>query len=178
MDIYDFISTVQQYIPKFITSYCIVNGTIKNLNEIQKMGYDAFSLYSKNYMPPKLHRYYPNIKNNDKITGKPVNYSFQALKNNTVFHQTPAEFDDVYDSDINIGYSEYEHLRLIEYCRRCGLEIDTNQSTQEIGNILVNILHEHYIANGNLENVFSKIPESEIEKLSNKLFIVYKKTTR
>ncbi len=170
MDMHNLIAAFQQCAPEFAASYCIVNGAIMNLNEIQEMGYDEFALRSKINIPLRLYRYYPNIESNDKTTGKTVNYSLEALENNTVFLQTPTEFDDVYDSDIHIDYLEYEHLRLIEYCHRCGLDIDINQSTQDIGNILTRALYEHYVVNGNLENVFTKMPDSEIEKLSNEWF--------
>lgn len=170
MDIPNLVAAFQQYAPEFATSYCIVNGTIMNLNEIQEMGYDEFALRSKLNMPIQLYRYYPNIEVEDKITGEMINYSIQALENNTVFLQTPTEFDDIYDSDIHIDYTEYEHLRLIEYCGRCGLDIGVNQSTQDIGNILASTLYEYYSANGNLKNVFTKTASSEIEELSNKWF--------
>lgn len=122
MNIFNLIASIQQITPELASSYCIINGAIMNLDEIQNMGYDEFSLRSKINMPLRLYRYYPNTKFQDKETGKKVNYSIQSLENNTVFLQTPTEYDDVYDFDINIDYPEYEHLRLIEYCRRCGIE--------------------------------------------------------
>ena len=115
MDIPNLIAGFRQLAPEFASSYCIVNGAIMNLNEIQSMGYDEFSIRSKINMPPRLYRYYPNKKGEDKETGEEINYSIQALENNTVFLQSPTAYDDIYDSDINIDYPEYEHLRLIEY---------------------------------------------------------------
>lgn len=172
MDISNLITTFQQNASEFVTSYCIVNREIMNLNEIHEMGYDEFAFRSKINVPLRLYRYYPNIASWDTITGKMVNYSIQALENNTVFLQTPTEFDDVYDSDIYIEYSEYEHLRLIEYCHRCGVSVDASQSIQEIKNFFVKKLHEYYIENGKLDNVFTRIPDSEIEKLANKWFVL------
>lgn len=167
MDILNLIAGFQQFVPEFMASYCIVNGAIMNLNEIQNMGYNEFSLRSKLNMPLQLYRYYPNIEDRDKN----VNYSIQALENNTVFLQTPTAFDDVYDSDIHIDYSVYEHLRLIEYCKRCGLYVDISQPVKDIGDAFVKVLYEYYAANGNLEHVFRKTPDSEVERISNKLFI-------
>ena len=141
-----------------------------NLNEIQNMGYDEFSFRSKINMPLRLYRYYPNKKDIDKENGEEINYSIQALEHNTVFLQSPTAFDDVYDSDINIDYPAYEHLRLIEYCKRCGIEVNSDQPSQAIGDALVKALWEHYIANGNLNNVFTKTPDSEIEQLTNQIF--------
>ena len=170
MDILDLLAGFRQLAPEFASSYCIVNGTVMNLNEIQNMGYDEFSLRSKINMPLRLYRYYPNKKVKGKETDEEINYSLQALENNTVFLQSPTEYDDIYDSDINIDYFEYEHLRLIEYCRRCGIEVKMEQSTQEIGDILVKTLWEYYATNGNFDNVFTKTPDSEIEQLSNQIF--------
>lgn len=170
MDIFNLIADIQRFTPELASSYCVVNGAIMKLDEIQNMGYDEFSLRSKINMPLHLYRYYPNTITKDKETGKEVNYSTQALENNTVFLQTPTAYDDVYDSDINIDYSEYEHLRLIEYCKRCGIEVNNEQSTQEIGDIFVKTLWEYYTTNGNLDNVFTKTPDSEIEQLSNQIF--------
>lgn len=170
MDILDLLAGFRQLAPEFASSYCIVNGTVMNLNEIQNMGYDEFSLRSKINMPLRLYRYYPNKKVKSKETDEEINYSLQALENNTVFLQSPTEYDDIYDSDINIDYFEYEHLRLIEYCRRCGIEVKMEQSTQEIGDILVKTLWEYYATNGNFDNVFTKTPDSEIEQLANQIF--------
>lgn len=170
MDILNLIADFRKHAPEFASSYCIVNGAVMNLNEIQNMGYDEFSLRSKINMPLRLYRYYPNKKVKDKETGEEINYSHQALENNTVFLQSPTEYDDVYDSDINIDYPEYEHLRLIEYCRRCGIEVKMEQPTQEIGDILVKTLWKYYTTNGNFDNVFTKTPNSEIEQLANQIF--------
>ena len=172
MDISNSISDFQQYDPEFPMSCCIVNREKMQLYEIQGLGYDEFASWAKNVMPRQLYRYYPNIEN-FSISGETVNYSLQALENNTVFLQTPTEFDDVYDSDINIDFTEYEHLRLIEYCHRCGLDIDKKQSSQDISNALVRILRDYYIKNGNLKGAFINTAFSVTEKQSNELFAFY-----
>lgn len=164
MDIFNLIADIQRFTPEMASSCCVVNGVIMKLDEIQNMGYDEFSLRSKINMPLHLYRYYPNTITKDQETGKEINYSLQALENNTVFLQTPTAYDDVYDSDINIDYSTYEHLRLIEYCKRCGIEVNNEQSTQEIGDIFVKTLWEYYTNNGNLDNVFTK---NRIQNLNN-----------
>ena len=171
MDISNLISAFQQCAPEFAFSYCIVNGDVMRLSEIQDMGYDKFAFRSRINVPQRLYRYYPATESLN-TSGETVNYSLQALENNTVFLQTPTEFDDVYDSDINIDYIEYERLRLIEYCYRCGLDIDKSQSLQDIGNALVKLLYDYFIKNGDLKNVFVKTPDSEQEKQSNELFVL------
>lgn len=100
-----------------------------------------------------------------------INNSIQALEENTVFLQTPTAFDDVYDSDIYVEWPMYERLRLIEYCKRCGLNVDENQSVKVIGDALTEKLYNYYITNHNLDNVFVAKPSSIIEDLSNQIFI-------
>ena len=173
MDISTLITRIQDFVPKLLKSYCIVNGNIMKLDEVQNMGYEKFSLLSKKIMPLRLYRYYPNRETVDKNTGKTANYSIQALEENTVFLQTPTAFDDVYDSDINVDYSIYERLRLIEYCKRCGLNVNKNQPLEAIGNVLAKTLYDYYRTNNSLDNVFIKKPSSEIESLTNQLFLKY-----
>ena len=169
MDIPNIIYSLKQYGPEFMNSYCIVNGTILKLEDVEKMGCNEFSVRSKISMPTHLYRYFPDIETRDKETGEFVNYSIQGLKNNTVFLQSPTEFDDVYDSDISISYNEYERLRLIEYCHRCGIETIEQIDTQELGNLLVQKLYEYYMSKKSLEDAFV-VSNTEEEILANKLF--------
>ena len=157
-----------QFAPDFLSSHCIINGSVLELDKIEKMGYNEFSYQSRLLVPLKLYKYFPN-----KVTeenGKPVNYSIQALKNNTVYLQSPTQFDDCYDSDISIDFPVYEKITLIEYCRRCGISINSELSTNEVGNqfldAIVKSLNEHH----NYENIFSVKPQTEIEKLENEFF--------
>lgn len=162
------IQSFKQFAPDFLSSYCIINGSILELDKVEKMGYYDFSNQSRLSVPLKLYKYFPN-----KVTeenGKLVNYSIQALKNNTVYLQSPTQFDDCYDSDISIDFPVYERIALIEYCRRCGISIKSELSTNEVGkqflDVIVKSLNEHH----NYENIFSVKPQTEIEKLENKIF--------
>lgn len=170
MDINELIFSVRQMAPQLALSCCIVNGAIMDLDEVQNMGCQEFGVRSKLNMPLKLYKYFPNIVK--KENGKEINYSIQALKNNTVFMQAPCEFDDVYDSDISIDYREYERLRLIEYCNRCQIEINESFTTREIGDALVKAIAEELNSTGNFRSVFTKKPDSEIEELSNEAFLL------
>ena len=168
MNIDKLLISLKQIAPQFIASYCIVNGAVMPLEEVENMGYEEFGLRSKLNMPHKLYKYFSNASKVED--GKEINYSIQALRNNTVFMQTPNEFDDVYDSDINIDSCEYERLRLIEYCRRCKIEIKDSLSTVEIGNLLIQALFTKLNASGSFESAFIEEPRSENERLSTKLF--------
>ena len=150
-------------------SWCFVNGQIAKLADIEKMGYDEFSTKCRLTMPLKLYKYFSNKE--CMLNGRPTNYSIQALQNNTVYMQTPTEFDDVYDSEISVDNLEYERLRLIEYCRRCNLSTEGLKTVDEIGNLFIRYLLDSFNEFGNFENIFRKEITSELEDLSNRLFI-------
>lgn len=122
-------------------------------------------------MPKKIYRYCPNPEGTEETTGKIVNYSMQALENNTVFMQTPIKFDDAYDSDLHMDYAGYEHFRLLEYCRRCGISTDTTQLTQDMKDALVHFLYSYITQNGTFEKIFVRVPDLEIERLANQWFV-------
>ena len=146
----------------------MINGSILKLSEVEAMGFQEFSFRAKLNIPLKLYHYYPNtIKT---ISGEEFNYSQIALKNNTVYMQSPIEFDDVYDSEISIDFSEYERYRLLEYCRRCNVEIKEDEKTQEIGDAIVKALWNYYLKNGSLDGVFVEPPTSMIQELANNEF--------
>lgn len=162
------IESFKQFAPNFLNSYCIINGNLLELDKVEKMGYNEFSYQSRLSVPLKLYKYFPN-----KVTeenGNLVNYSIQALKNNTVYLQSPTQFDDCYDSDISIDFPVYERMALIEYCRRCGISINSELSTNEVGKqflgAIIKSLNEHH----NYENIFTVKPKTEIEKLENEIF--------
>lgn len=155
---------------QMIPFLCIINGRVMNINEVEKMGCREYSLQVKNLMPKKLYKYFPNTV--ETKTG--ANYSIQALRDNTVYMQTPNNFDDVYDSDINIDFEKYEKLRLIEYCDRCGIKVDKALSTQKIGNIFLNALYTSFNNFNDYSRAFiqktnSKLKEKESEKFFLKL---------
>ena len=132
------------------------------------MGYNEFSYQSRLSVPLKLYKYFPNKVTEDNE--RPVNYSIQALKNNTVYLQSPIQFDDCYDSDISIDFPVYEKIALIEYCRRCGIFINSELSTNEVGNLFLDAIVKSLNEHRNYENIFSVKPETEIENLENEIF--------
>ena len=160
---------MKEAFPEFLGSYCTVNGAIMKLEEIQKMGFHEFALRSKINMPLKLYKYYPNILKEDD-DGIKRNHSMEALKNNTVYLQSPSEFDDAFDSDIVIDNVEYEKLRLKEYCQRCSIHVDKNASIQEISNALLQKLYDVFLSTNDFIGAFIEDNDSEIKSLSNKTF--------
>lgn len=57
------------------TTHCIINGKIYELDRIEQLGCNKFSLQSKLTLPLKLYKYFPNICNIENI-----NYSIESLK--------------------------------------------------------------------------------------------------
>ena len=168
MDISEFLLSVPQVGPEFLSSYCFVNGAPMRLEDIQNMGCNEFAYRSKLNMPMKLYKYFPNVSKT--VNHKRVNFSIQALKNNTVFMQTPSEFDDVYDSDIHIECEDHVRLRLKEYCDRCLIETKPDSSAQEMFEALLHRAFDLYQSDGSLDRLFLKEPSSETERLSNEVF--------
>ena len=161
--------TMRQAFPEFLGLYCAVNGAVMKLEEIQQMGFHEFAFRSKINMPIKLYKYFPNSLKEDK-NGKKRNYSLEALENNTVYLQSPSEFDDAFDSDIVIDIVDYEKLRLKEYCQRCNIHIEENASIQEIGNALLQKLRDVFLSTGDFTDAFIEGDDSEIKSLSNQAF--------
>lgn len=169
------IQNTKNLVPQLLESYCIINRELMKLDEVQHMGYTEFSLRSKINMPQKLYKYFPNQPKpqTDEKTGKTkmVNYSIQALRDNTVFMQSPSKFDDVYDSDISLNLYVYERTRLLEYCRRCELNVNEAMSTQKLGTALLRAIVESFNVNNTFDFIFKRKPFSEIEELTDKNFI-------
>ncbi len=167
MNIEELLLNIRKMAPQVSSTYCMVNGAIMPLSEVEKMGYGEFSLRSHINKPLKLYKYFPNVL--IEKDGEKVNYSVQALKNNTVFMQEPKEFDDPYDSDINLDYFTYERLRLIEYCNRCQIDVQKNLSTQEIGNLFVGSLFKYFQETGGFNGVVTKQSKNRIEEQANEI---------
>lgn len=185
MDINALVQTLREVAPKVSESYCIVNGSVMNLNEVQNMGCNEFSLRTKMNMPLKLYKYFPNLQTElvdektkkaiiDKNTGKvkTVNYSLQSLRDNTVFMQSPSLFDDVYDSDISLNYLEYERARLLEYCIRCEIDVKETMETPELANVLMQTIVDMINYTGNIDSLFKSTPATKNEDLSNQCFLL------
>lgn len=185
MDINALIQTLQSALPQIAESCCIVNGAFMNLTEVENMGYDEFSMRAKMNMPLKLYKYFSNRPTElidtktgkpivDEITGnkKTVNYNIQALRDNTVFMQSPSLFDDVYDSDIGLNYSEYERARLLEYCIRCGIDVKKTMETPELANALMQTIADMINSTGNIDSLFKSTPATKSEDLSNQCFLL------
>jgi hypothetical protein len=111
---------------EFQNESCIINKKPYNLKQIEALGIEEFSCGFIPSMPKKLYKYFSNTT--ERSGNEEVNYSIDSLRNNTVFLQTPAKFDDIYDSDVYINPERFELLRMREYCKRSNLDSNSKQS--------------------------------------------------
>ena len=80
--------------------------------------------------------------------------------------QSPSLFDDVYDSDISLNYSEYERARLLEYCIRCEIDVKEAMETPELANALMQTIADMINSTGNIDSLFKSAPATKNEDLS------------
>lgn len=163
-------NNLTQLLPELAQYDCIVNGMIFNLAEIEKSGLNNFFIHAKNNMPKKLYKYFPNKWVNLPGKKKPINYSLQALENNTVYLQSPDLFDDVYDSSINIDHMEYVTRRLKIYYNRCLIKKESDLSPEQMIFALSNVFYDAIQADKDINDAFKINPENKCENLQNQIF--------
>ena len=100
--------------------YYYVCGGRYTYEELDEMTWEEFGLRRHGSMPSKLYKYYSN----KVIDG--INYSKEALENNTVYLQEIKKFDDNYDCTLSINIEEFARLRIMHYANICGMEINEN----------------------------------------------------
>lgn len=103
-----------------MSDYCSINGNSYLKSEIANLSWREYISFSLYQMPNKLYKFYPNTI--DPNNGR--NYSQEALKNNTVFLQSPLRFDDPYDSTLYLDEREFHEVRLKYYADLCGFQYD------------------------------------------------------
>lgn len=120
---------------------CIIDGKVNMLDDVEKLGFDEFSLCSHINPYKSLFRYYPNTtKYIDELQGY-INYSFEALKNNTIFLQDAKNFDDCFDCAVDLDYEKFLFNRLCKYCDY--FKIQTNQK-KEINKLIYDLSCKFY----------------------------------
>lgn len=173
MDVNILIQKLKSMRSQIMDSYCIVNGELIPFTEIQNMGYDEFSLRARRCMPSKLYKYFPNrVDNGNGKAKKSINYSMQALKDNTVFMQSPSLYDDIFGSDITLDFGEYQKFRLLNYCQRCGLHVSSTMSFEILKSLFRQTINNSIQLTKNFDFIFKQPPASKIEKLSNEYFLL------
>ncbi len=125
--------------PEKPDSYYYVCGGRYTYKELDEMAWEEFGLRRHGSMPSKLYKYYSN----KVIDG--INYSKEALENNTVYLQEIKKFDDCYDCTLSINIEEFARLRIEHYAEICGMKInqewDYNRCVWEFSLFLYNKMH-------------------------------------
>lgn len=170
MNINEKIITLLQSEPESEQKYCVINGRVHPLADIEGLGYNEFAIRTKTEMPDKLYKFFPNSWTTEQISKKPVNYSLQSLRDNTVYLSNPEQFDDIYDSDMNISWEDYLKHRLRIYCIRCKCDICESATVNEMLLELIKAFFAAYEATKDLKSAFSDPPQIESEHLTNQIF--------
>lgn len=143
---------------------CVVNTELCKLTDIETMGYEEFSLRTIKVMPDKLYKFFSNSWETEKGCKKPINYSHQALKNNTVYLQNPELFDDVYDSDLHIKWVDYQKLKLQKYCQGCNINYTDASTCEQMISAIALVFSKATKTRKSLLEVFVSIPKDANEQ--------------
>ena len=169
-DILSLLSSLRQMTPEFISNFCIVNGSIQKLDDIENMGWKEYSLRSRLNMPLHLYKYFPNTlteqKNPETQEIIKTNYSHKSILNNEVFLNTPLDFDDVYDSDISISFENYSRDRLLYYASLCGCDFTACKELSEMAYQLSLVLFQALSSGKSMLSVFNTESLSKSAKLT------------
>lgn len=138
-----------------------IRGEKYSLEEIQKLTQNNFCLQNIRSMPSSLYKYFPNT-----ISEKGINYSQEALKNNTVYLQNPALFDDPYDCAMSANEQNFYIKRITYYAERCGIKVQPEWDYYKIVYELSIYLYEVIKKGISLERLFL----SDTTTTSNQLF--------
>lgn len=121
--------------------YCFINGKLLRIYDFENSNYEDFKMKYSIEIPTKLYKYFNNIpkKENEVL----VNYSVDNLKNNTIYLNTPLEFDDPYDCDLSINVIDYRKERLLLYCKYAKISIQHNLTIEEMAGCFLDKLSHH-----------------------------------
>ena len=111
-------------------------------------------------MRKSLFKYFPNNSFTDE-KGNKHNYSLDALRNNTVFLSSPANFDNPYDCNVYIDYNEFALQRIHHYASLCGIIVKPEWDYAEISRYLAMRVFMHITSGGKVASLF------ELDKSNN-----------
>ena len=149
---------------------CVICGMGYTLDQFDQMSEEDFAVFRMQHMPGKLYKYFPNTTIN--MGGKIVNYSIEALKNNTVFLQSPKRFDDPYDSSIAVDKVEFYRQRIKYYLDICSVQYSFNEDANSLVYKLAQNIYEKSLEGKTLEEIFGITSElEEMDSLRRSVFI-------
>ena len=130
-----------------------IRGVSYSLDEIANLTESDFAVQRIQTMPSSLYKYYPNTI--DLKNGR--NYSEEALENNTVYLQQPCQFDDPYDSTIQIDEQEFAYHRIAYYAQLCGLEISPEWDYSKIAYEFSCYLYQRLASGKQISDIFPAV---------------------
>ena len=79
IDYCDLFAKLKQASPDFLKNYCVINGNIRPLEQVEKMGLEEYTARTIFSLPLRFYKYYPDVKKDG------TNYSILALESNEVY---------------------------------------------------------------------------------------------
>ena len=98
-----------------------INNKQEDIIDIEKLGWDGFTAKFA-IKPNKLYKYYPNTRKYVKEEKRYRNYSYEALKNNTMYFHDAKDFDDSFDCAIDLDWDKFYLTRLKRYSEILGVD--------------------------------------------------------
>lgn len=170
---------MNKFVGNITEEMCVIDNKVFKLEDIEKMGINEFSTSVHIHPLKGLFKYFSNTKVYVKSEKKYRNYSFEALKNNTVFLQDAVNFDDCFDCAVDLDYNDFFYNRLLKYCEYFDIEINNHQDINSLVILLAKKLYDYRNIDKALKNI--KHFDNEIINLRLKIFVtgvfsnVYKK---
>ena len=157
--------------PELANNYCIVNGNVLYLNQVENMKLEEYSARSIYSLPNKIYKFFPDTETEDE-DGNEVNYSDKALKSNEVYLSSPNDFDDVFDSEITVSWEEFEAFRMKKLVEWSKCSINSESSVEEMAKCFLKRIIEIIQSGEPIETLFYMDEYGEYEKLQSESFIL------
>ncbi len=138
-------------------------------HQIKVLSQSDFLLKNIRTMPRHLFKYYPN-KPKYPDSGN-INYSIEALENNTVYVQTPNKFDDPYDCNLYVENQEFALGRIRYWAQLCGIKFELDWDYSKIAYELSIYIYRHLVSGNPIETIFRTEDDSGIIKLHKEYFL-------
>ena len=148
--------------------YCIVNGSFFPLDAIEGMGIEEYSQRTLYSFPQRFYKFFPDTESAENYTersGQKENYSIKALESNEVYLSNPIDFDDVFDSEINVPFDEFEEFRIRTYAQWSHCQITPDMSAGEVRNAFSRRLSEVIMNKESIEAMFDLKSKGELARL-------------
>lgn len=113
VDISNLMTQLRQAGPDILQNFCIINGNIWSLEQVEKMGLEEYAARTVFSLQLRFYKYFPDEEKNG------TNYSILALESNEVYLSSPNAFDDVFDSEIYVPWEDFEAHRIKTYAQLC-----------------------------------------------------------